>query len=246
LHVQAHTKCCLTIKHVGDDSDDFGHCETATSCNGLIVTIFQYAIGLSEVKNTHKDVLAIGVNGGQAQAALSAWQAANGFTVDVITADNLIMSTSFTSYKMIYLPSSQIMTNGGITCAQLDLLANRSSSIINFVNVHRGSLMALTHDGCPSKYAFLAAVLQTQSISISALYPTTDLLTIVPTLTSNSLDHCCYHTSYTGPVGYGGLRVMATDPGTGKCHCNCVDHPYQSTVIRIPCYSWWPQHYFVH
>lgn len=180
------------------------------------MTIFTYSIGLSGVKNTKKDVLAIGVNYGQAAAGFAAWQAGQGFSADIITSDSDIMTTSFTDYKMIYFPSNEFNTAGGITCAQLDLISNRSSSIINFVNVHRGSLMALTHDGCGSKYEFLAAPLNTLSSSTSTLYPTSELLRIVPALTSTSLDHCCYHTAYTGPANYGGLQVMAVDPLSGN------------------------------
>ena len=203
------------IDFTGDDSDDIDHCETAAACNGLIVTVFDYALSLSQLTGTVRDVLAIGVNGDQAFNALTNWQTGQGFTMDIITSENDIDSVTFTDYKLIYLPSSAAHCLGGISCYQLDLLANRSSDIINFINVHKGSLIALTHDGCSGAYNFLAATLGLTSISIDQLDITTRLTTIAPLLTTNSLDHCCYHTAYTGPEGYGGLQVLATDPANG-------------------------------
>ena len=75
--------------------------------------------------------------------------------------------------------------------------------------------MALTHDGCAGAYHFLAAPLQTVTVSIDTLEVKQELFDIVPTLMPTSLDHCCYHTAYPGPEGFGGLQVLATNPSTG-------------------------------
>jgi hypothetical protein len=201
---------------VGDDSDDSGHCETASSCNGLIVTIFSSAISLSSVRNTVKDVLAIGITGSQALSAFSSWQGGAGFTADIVNTDLEIMNVDFTEYKVLYMPSSSLQTGGGISCAHLALVANRSSEIISFVNTLKGSLITLTQDGCSSSgYTFLAAPLESISLGSQTVTIQSALSSVVTTLTPTSLDHCCYHTGYTGPVGYGGLDVLAIDTNTG-------------------------------
>jgi hypothetical protein len=199
----------------GDDSDDSGHCETASSCNGLIVTIFSYAISLSGVKNTQKDVLALGITGAQALSAFTSWQSGVGFTADILNTDSEINNVDFSQYKVIYMPSSSYQTTGGISCSQLSLIAARSTELINFVNTLKGSLMTLTQDGCPSTgYTFLAVPLVTTSISASTVTIMTALTSVVTTLSPTSLDHCCYHTGYPGP-DYGGLDILAVDPSTG-------------------------------
>jgi hypothetical protein len=207
----------LLFSPTGDDSDDSGHCETASSCNGLIVTIFSSAISLSGVKNTLKDVLAIGITGSQALSAFTSWQEGVGFTADIVSTDLEITNVDFTNYKVIYMPSSVFQTSGGISCSHLSLIAARSSEIISYVNTLKGSLITLTQDGCSSPgYTFLAVPLETISLG-STRYVTIQsaLSTVVTTLTPTSLDHCCYHTGYTGPVGYGGLDVLAIDSQLG-------------------------------
>lgn len=202
--------------YLGDDSDDYNHCETAASCNGLIVTIFNSAISLSRVKNTQKDVLALGITGGQALAAFQSWQSGSGFSADVLSTDNEIMNVDFSKYKVIYMPSSELQVSGGISCAQLTLVSSRSDSIKYFVNTLKGSLMTLTQDGCTSGYTFLVVPLTTASVYIDTVIIESALSSVVTSLNSNSLNHCCYHTGYPGPAGYGGLEVLAYDPVTGN------------------------------
>jgi hypothetical protein len=113
------------------------------------------------------------------------------------------------------MPSSDQMTSGGISCAQLSIVSSRGAHIIHFVNSLRGSLIALTQSGCSEGYAFLAVPLVTNTVNIQSLIIQQPLFDVVPSLTSTSLDHCCYHTSYPGPIGHGGLLPLAVDPSTG-------------------------------
>lgn len=205
---------------LGDDSDDYNHCETATSCNGLIVTVIDYAIAASRVPFTTKDIVVVGVHHGYALAAIESWIGATNYTYDIVVNEN-ISNVVFSNYKMIYIPSDHLMTSGGIECEEVDLLETRTADIANYVNSESGSLMALTQETCENGWSWLPISLNFESTNIELLTVQPNLLNIVDTLNETSLDHCCYHTKFTGPEGYGGLLVLATGDMMLYCHDFC-------------------------
>ena len=200
---------CWFTPPEGDDSDDYNHCETATSCNGLMVTIFEYSIESSQVPFTTKDVLVIGVHHGYALEAIQAWMGATNFTYDIVLNDD-ITTVVFSNYKMIYIPSDYAMTGGGIECSEVDILQTRTADIATYVNSESGSLMALNQQSCENGWSWLPMSLNFESTNLATLTIQPTLLSIVDTLVDTSLDHCCYHSKFTGPDGYGGLLVLAT------------------------------------
>jgi hypothetical protein len=204
----------------GDDSDDNGHCETATACSGYIVKILTQCISYSSIAGPNvKDVLAIGLTTSQtAHVAFLSYQAHLQFSYDIITSSeaSVLSTVNFTKYKTIYLPSDEYDTYGGIPCSFLDILLQRRADIVRYVNKQGGSLSAFTQGQCGgSAYIWLPATFDYSVISINTLSATTYLTDIVPAVSSATLSHCCYHTKFEGPVGFNGLNVLATDPTDG-------------------------------
>ena len=201
----------MLLLFIGDDSDDFGHCETASSCNFLIVNIIQYSLDASSVSSAIKDILAIGVHSGAALSAFEAWTTHGSWTYDIVLEDE-ILTVNLEDYRMIYFPSDNLMTSGGLRCAEVTTLVDRTEDIATYVNTFGGSLMALTQQTCSDAYAWLPVTIVAEGTSLDTVDLTDNILAIVDTLDSTSLDHCCYHAKFTGPEGYGGLNILATDP----------------------------------
>jgi hypothetical protein len=116
---------------------------------------------------------------------------------------------------MIYLPSDNSMTSGGILCTEVELLTQRTEDIATYVNSFGGSLMVLTQQSCSEAYSWLPVTIVAGSTNLDTVELTDNILAIVDTLDATSLDHCCYHGEFTGPEGYGGMNVLATNPDTG-------------------------------
>lgn len=72
--------------------------------------------------------------------------------------------------------------------------------------------MALTQQQCSDAYSWLPVTIEFAGTNLDAVDLTANILAIVDTLQATSLDHCCYHTKFTGPEGYGGMNILATDP----------------------------------
>lgn len=72
--------------------------------------------------------------------------------------------------------------------------------------------MALTQQSCAEAYSWLPVTIETAGTNLDAVDLTDNILAIVSTLEATSLDHCCYHGKFTGPDGYGGMNILATDP----------------------------------
>jgi hypothetical protein len=174
-----------------------------------MVTIFDNSIKSSQVPFTEKDILAVGVHSSFALAALESWVGATNYTYDIVLDEN-ISSVVFSKYKMLYIPSDTLMTSGGIECSEVDLLRTRTADIANYVNSESGSLMALNQQTCENAWSWLPISLNFVETNLQDLTVQPTLLAIADTLNATSLNHCCYHTKFTGPVGYGGLLVLAT------------------------------------
>ena len=75
--------------------------------------------------------------------------------------------------------------------------------------------MALSESRLSNKYQWLPLPLtevNAEHNSRSRYRTTADMNTIVPGITSSHLNHgCCYHTAFTGPAGFSGLKVLAYD-----------------------------------
>ena len=166
-------------------------------------------------------VLAIGVTGGQALAALNSAASAAGLSVTVVSG-TAIDTVDFDSYRILYVPSDSGDTSGGISNADIIRLANRKPDITAFVN-NGGGLYALT-EGAVSPislaYSWLAIPnpftiqsfggggisqpLRKTQAAIDAGFTITD------TELSNGVP---YHNVFTGPAGFNNLDVFVLDQG---------------------------------
>ena len=174
--------------------------------------------------------------GSPALDALLAWNlVANGGPNAPITharTDAEIAAVTFSDFAAIYLPSSRLQdddgnpnndgqnTIGGITTVQIAALNLKQAEVVNFVNILGGGLMALTEAGNPNQYGWLPLPLFTPGTRHrSGVRPTPEMgiapggtITFSPGADETNLNHgCCYHTIFTGPVGFSGLRVLAYD-----------------------------------
>lgn len=210
----------------GDDADDSGHCQ-GTRCGGAYPRFLKEAITHS--RSGGSGILAIGANAGSARSSFTDWNRTSnggpGAAVDHIGSTSDILNVDFNQYAVIYLPSYERHTPGGLTDAQLDALATRQPDIAEFVNDRGGSLIALTQADARSEWSFLPNPLTTQNADFEAAKPTAELVAIAPNVTRANLSHCCFHNVFTGPVGsdglYQGLKVLAVHdeaglPGFGK------------------------------
>ncbi|MEE9384154.1 MAG: hypothetical protein V3V08_12150 [Nannocystaceae bacterium] len=142
----------------GDDADDPGHCETASSCGSLFVNVFAAAKASANVGD---GILAVGVNHSYALAALSNWNAA-GLTVTHVRTEAEITGVTLTDYAILYIPSSDRHTSGGISSRQLGWLATRQAEIKDYANIFGGSIIALTEAGTANAWRWLPVELETE------------------------------------------------------------------------------------
>jgi cysteine-rich repeat protein len=196
----------------GDDADDGGHCQ-GTRCGGIYPKFLAQAVANSETGGTTKAILAIGVNGSDARFSLDGWnQPANGGPgkpITYLTNATDIQNVDFSNFAVIYIPSYERQTGGGITGAQITALNSRQADITDFVNNQGGALVALTQANAPGGWGFLPVTLTTLNSDFERAEPTPTLIDMAPGVTPGNLEHCCYHNVFTGPSGFSGLDVLA-------------------------------------
>lgn len=217
----------------GGDRDDHGSFSAGVNHDGWL--FMQQALSFvynSKVANFGavsgagtKNVLAIGVTTGQAKTAFESaalFAKPGGLTYDYVTGAN-ISTVDFTKYDLIYVPSNNNNTAGGISAADENLLAARATgtnSIQNYVRAG-GGIVALTDaatsaSGGPYSWlkiptAFTITSFGTGGISLP-LSKTPEAITAGFTITDAELSlGVPYHNAFTGPVGFNGLDVFVKD-----------------------------------
>ena len=196
----------------GDDADDSGHCQ-GTACGGVYPKALNFVYTNSTSPGT--GIVAIGANSSNALIALNSWNnvvnGGPGATITHVNTTAGIAAVNFATFKVLYIASDSSNTSGGLTLAQLTALNARQADIANFVNNLGGGLMALTEANLGStRYAWLPVALTDISVTHdSGIKPTADLTPIAPGITTQLNHGCCYHTAFTGPVGFSGLKVLA-------------------------------------
>lgn len=194
----------------GDDADDLWHCE-GTRCGGLYPSLFRTA--LSRSRSGGAGILAIGVNGGQALVSFDGWNepvhGGPGARVTHVRSVEDITGVDFNHFAVIYLPSAERHTLGGLTGQQISALNTRRPDLVRFINEKGGSLIALTQAEVPGGWGFLPLPLQTSDITFDFAEPTAELRAFAPTLGASELSHKSFHNVFTGPAGFSGLRVLA-------------------------------------
>src|SRR3989304_1289038 len=207
----------------GDDADDTGHCR-GTACGGLYAKALKTVYDKSTGPGT--GILAIGVNGSTsstARSALIGWNnvlnGGPGAPITIVTSTTAISTVNFSLYRMIYVPSGSNNTSNGITSTQLAALNGRQAAIQTFVN-NGGGVLALTEQGLTGAYAWFPvpvpltfSAINDTNIDVTGLGITGDMSAFAVGPNNANMDHCCYHTMWTGVTGaagiFGALKVLA-------------------------------------
>jgi hypothetical protein len=98
--------------------------------------------------------LLAGLDGNPAQSSFNTWLAASGYTsmnVTNVNSKSEIAAVNFSNFKLIFIPSSNDQTVGGISDANNGFLIKRRRDLITYVNTQGGSLVSLTQV-CAAKY----------------------------------------------------------------------------------------------
>jgi len=219
----------------GGDRDDHGSFSAGVNHDGWL--FMQQA--LSFVYNSKvatfggvsgagtKNVLAIGLHGGQAQNAFTSAAALakpGGLTFDIVTGA-AISTVNFSNYDLIYVPSNSDNTGGGIDGPESDLLAARATgpgSIQNYVRAGGGivSLTDADSNAVAGPFGWLKIPTPFSIIDFTAggisdqLRKTPEAIAAGFTISDAELTNGIpYHNVFTGPAGFNGLDVFVKDTG---------------------------------
>jgi VCBS repeat-containing protein len=174
--------------------------------------------------NAPNDILVLGAtSGGFFGGTLDAITSATtvlGLTQTVMTGVAAISAVNFNNFKVIFVPSNQLQTSGGITTAELDALTLRKVEIQNFIN-SGGSLVAMTEAGEAVPYGFLELPLPFQIedsfFNINGgppLRKTPAAIAAGFTISDIELGNGTpTHNTFIGPPGFNGLVPFVLDAG---------------------------------
>ena len=213
----------------GDDSDDSGHCQTSFTCGGLMGTLFEEAYTGSSINLPSIDILAIGVNSGSAFSSFNNY--IDGLendlvlvpgSLNIVYANTLVdinsymQPSSLLNTALIYLPSSNSHTDGGITDEQIDNFTLEQGNLLNYVDNQGGSLFTLAQKD--DKYDWLPFSVTTSDSCRKNMNPTSELSAFLPSLTNIELSHHCYHT-YFDETNFGSDLYCLVRSNDNDQHC---------------------------
>ena len=225
----------------GGDRDDHG--STSAGPDGILGTpddensdgwlyieqLLEFAYSGSRLTTAPNDILAIGVApNSKAGQALEAAAAPGAYNITYISGPQ-ILTENFFDYKLMYVPSTSANTRGGITQANVDLLAQRKLDVQDYIN-NGGSHLALTCAVSPTPYAWLELPLPFEITDFNSggiSYPLRKTpegiaagLTISDAELSNGVP---YHNDFVGPPGLNNLQVFVKDTGNDRVVGNSDD-----------------------
>jgi hypothetical protein len=136
----------------------------------------------------------------------------------VTFVNNAAISTqSFTGYSILFVPSDDHDTPGGITASENSLLTARAGDVAAFVN-SGGGLFGLTQGELTNPFGYLGSVgaFTTVSAPPSGQLPSGGLFdNVAPTaeglllgIAESNIDGCCWHNVFTAYPSF--LKVLAT------------------------------------
>lgn len=197
----------------GQDSDDSGH---VTQAFGGQILDF---IGIGNT-NGGSGILILGGNvTGTSNTTINSWNAVansgSGFTLTRASGAAAIAAQSFAGFAAILIPSDSGNTGGGISQLELNAINARALDIATFVN-GGGDLGAFTEGGLTGAFGWFplgALTIVNQSYNAAAQTPA---LLAAGFIASNAdISGDLYHNVFTGPPGFFGLSVLATNNQVG-------------------------------
>lgn len=200
----------------GQDSDDAGH---------VTVAFGTQLLNFINTGNTNggSGILILGGDtSGDSRTTINSWNPSGiTFTLAQAADETAIAAANFSAFAGILIPSSVNQTGGGISQFELNAIIARSAAIAAFVN-GGGNLMAFTETGLSGAFGwFPLGALSISNVDYAGLFSpvlqTPDLAAAGFIATNAELSGDLYHNVFTGPPGFFGLKVLATDntPGLG-------------------------------
>lgn len=171
--------------------------------------------------NATNDILAIGVHPGLAMNALVNAAGVLPLNITFVTGAAGIAAANLNSsvYDLIYIPSNDNNTTGGINNAEEAALTARKADVQAYIR-SGGGLVALTDAESTPPYAWLELPLPftIQSFGVGGisdpLRKTPEAIAAGFTISDADLsDGVPYHNVFTGPLGFNGLDVFVKDDG---------------------------------
>jgi hypothetical protein len=216
---------------VGTDADDHGSATSSTNQEGWLFLQRALESVAQNVRNPNKVVICVGCNSGVAANAFasafdkSSLPAAGWTRRTVVAAAELstLFATTATpgaaqlvGAGVLYMPSDRVNTQGGLTEAQLDVLAAQASGIANFVS-GGGAVVSLTQAGVPNGFTWLKSLISGLRVETTGIQGDAAVVGLpafasaFPALSATSLGQSSHaHNFFAGSVG--GLAVLATAP----------------------------------
>jgi hypothetical protein len=210
----------------GGDRDDHGHSTAGPdavlgTADDVNVDGWQFiqqmvAFAASTSQNGGAGILVVGASS-TALNAITSVATVLGLPLTVATTGGAVdlATVNFTNFAMMYVPSNDDNTTGGVSTADLATLTTRKVDVQNFVN-SGGSLVALTEDGEATPYSWLElpAVFTIGSPSTDNQYQTQALIDAGLVITNGELiNGTPLHNTFTGPVGFNGLQPFVFNVG---------------------------------
>ncbi|GFH08829.1 uncharacterized protein HaLaN_03860 [Haematococcus lacustris] len=233
-----------------DDADDANHCSAAGACGRLYPNVLSRAFTSSATTAT-TNILAVGVNGRNANSSLVGWLSQAGLSASAVTyaLDSTQIAAAatanFTGFRLIYVPSSWFQTPGGIRDAQSDALAAHKEQLRSYINQHGGALVVLTQQGLARPFAFFPIPLRFVAQDFVDVSTTPDIAHLSPDSNSDNLDHNAWHGYFTGPQDWSGIyRVLvykawkndsSTGPDGPGPGCPVANGPSQDCLATVLC-----------
>eukprot|EP00798_Chlamydomonas_sp_ICE-L_P014835 gene14835-20888_t len=149
------------------DADKSGLCakgvaDPSTACGGLFWLAMDEGLTLATIRNPSlSGILVFGINGGaggDAYDSFNIWLALTSYPsepVTYLTTEAQILAADFSTYKMIYMPSSESYAPDGVTADQSTWIMARNWDIESYINTHYGSVMKLAARGEDEPFGFL-------------------------------------------------------------------------------------------
>ncbi|EFJ49171.1 hypothetical protein VOLCADRAFT_90034 [Volvox carteri f. nagariensis] len=217
-----------------DDADDANHCQ-GDACGKLYANMIKKALDLAPADAS--GILAFGSfsSTSNARKSLESWVTSAGYSTSIITyatSSSTYSSYNLTRYKMIYVPSDNGNTDGGITSTQNQALIAIRPKIVDFVNKRGGSMVVLTQSSFgTSAFGFLPVSFTFTALDFVDVSITREMQLFSPESNNSNLDHVYYHGYFTRPIDWNGMRVMAYQTG----FCPVTSGPNQDCRATVLC-----------
>eukprot|EP00798_Chlamydomonas_sp_ICE-L_P014898 gene14898-20942_t len=149
------------------EADESGLCakgvaDPSITCGGLFWLAMDEGLTLATIRNPSlSGILVFGINGGAGGGAYDSfniWLALTSYPsepVTYLTTEAQILAADFSTYKMIYMPSSATYASDGVTADQSTWIMARNWDIETYINTHYGSVMKLAARDEDEPFGFL-------------------------------------------------------------------------------------------